>query len=154
MVNATPEDLSHCPGLGDVKVRRLLEAFTTPFRGGPPPSAQKGTQRALDEMGIGTGGEPAAAARVMGKGRAVREPSPDWPSDGEDEDGAFPAAQDVGRAQKVAPVAREPSPDWPSDDEVMEVDATGDEVMIDVDDILAEGAAAAAAAGGLKRPSE
>jgi hypothetical protein len=130
MVNATPEELSLCPGLGDVKVRRLREAFTTPFRGGPPPSTTKAgnlTQRALDEMGI-----DRLTASTKGKGRAApsaRESSPDWPSDDNDDDERFPAAADVGRKQP-RPVGREPSPDWPSDDE--------DEPLIDVDDLLAE----------------
>lgn len=134
MVNATNEELSLCPGLGDVKVRRLREAFTTPFRGGPPPSTtNNSTQRALDEMGIDritSSSSSMLAANIVGVSQAApgRVSSPDWPSD---DDERLPPAADAGRKQAPTPaaaVAREPSPDWPSDD--------GDEPMIDVDDLI------------------
>lgn len=136
MVNATNEELVHCPGVGDVKVRRLLEAFNTPFRGGPPSQAivdAKGKQRALEEMGVGrvaTGGKGKERERVVD--------SPDWPDD-DDLDVAVEGAPAAGRAGSKRTTARDPSPDWPDNDE------DDDDAPIDIDDILAEGEAAEAA---------
>lgn len=31
IMNATPDELSSCPGLGEKKVKRLREAFSQPF---------------------------------------------------------------------------------------------------------------------------
>lgn len=133
MVNATNEELAHCPGVGDVKVRRLLEAFSTPFRGGPPSQAivdAKGKQRALEEMSVE---RVATGGKGKGKERERVVDSPDWPDDVAVDDA--PAA---GRAGSKRTTARDPSPDWPEDDE------DDDDAPIDIDDILAEGEAAEA----------
>ncbi|KAJ3110003.1 ssDNA endonuclease and repair protein rad10 [Phlyctochytrium bullatum] len=48
IMNATPEELSLCPGFGDQKVRRVIEAFNTLFlqtkSAGPSQSKKPGTQ--------------------------------------------------------------------------------------------------------------
>ncbi|KAJ9091874.1 hypothetical protein QFC21_007072 [Naganishia friedmannii] len=41
LAHATPEQLALCPGLGDIKVRRLFDAFNLPFRVGASGRASK-----------------------------------------------------------------------------------------------------------------
>lgn len=137
MVNATNEELAHCPGVGDVKVRRLLEAFSTPFRGGPPSQAivdAKGKQRALEEMGVG---RVATGGKGKGKERERVVDSPDWPDD-DDDDVVVEDAPAAGRAGSKKTTVRDPSPVWPDNFE------DDDDGPIDIDDILAEGEAAEA----------
>lgn len=45
MTRATAEDLSLCPGLGDLKVKRLYDAFHLPFRVGASASSSKGKNK-------------------------------------------------------------------------------------------------------------
>jgi hypothetical protein len=56
LAHATPEQLSLCPGLGDVKVRRLVDAFNTPFKVSagapiPRPKSSKSTSKAKSKEG-------------------------------------------------------------------------------------------------------
>lgn len=48
MTHATPEQLALCPGLGEVKVRRLYDAFNLPFKvGASGKRARKGKEVAV-----------------------------------------------------------------------------------------------------------
>ena len=51
-MTASREQLSHCPGLGERKVARLLEAFDEPF-------IPRGAAAALPAVTIGTTGAEA-----------------------------------------------------------------------------------------------
>ncbi|KAG7570971.1 hypothetical protein FFLO_01065 [Filobasidium floriforme] len=48
LAHASSEQLSLCPGLGDVKVRRLMEAFNLPFRPGAGSSKEKDQKKTSD----------------------------------------------------------------------------------------------------------
>lgn len=98
-----------CPGVGETKVRRLLEAFTGRFRGGG------GSKVSVE------GGVEVVAGKEMGngKGKEVEREGTMEVDDGGD--GAETAA---GGAGEQTEPAREYSPDWPDEEE--EADAAGE----------------------------
>jgi hypothetical protein len=102
IVHASSEELSLCPGLGDVKVRRLQEAFTSRFKpkrkDGPGKKTRDLPRSGVDDedvsmTGVGEDsvGSPKRKKVDKGKGREMRvddekEGSPDWPSDEDEEE--------------------------------------------------------------------
>jgi hypothetical protein len=102
IVHASSEELSLCPGLGDVKVRRLQEAFASRFKpkrkDGPGKKTRDLPRSGVDDedvsmTGVGEDsvGSPKRKKVDKGKGREMRvddekEGSPDWPSDEDEEE--------------------------------------------------------------------
>lgn len=141
MTRATTEQLGLCPGLGEVKVRRLYDAFHLPFRVGG--GGGRGTKRARGEVeGVeATTMTTTAAATVTPSGKGLKGgPTPE---------GEQLTLSDVGLSMGLSDAAEGPrkrkrdeevvvveddepavqgSPDWP---EIEEEEGQGDLVWRD-----------------------
>lgn len=70
LAHATPEQLALCPGLGDIKVRRLYDAFNLPFKVGASGKSSKAKPT--------TKTTPSASQNILSKGKekAAMNPKP------------------------------------------------------------------------------
>ncbi|KAJ9093245.1 hypothetical protein QFC19_008451 [Naganishia cerealis] len=82
LAHATPEQLALCPGLGDIKVRRLFDAFNLPFKIG---ANSKGSRSRLttkmpanvSQIDMGKDGEKAARGAAGAGGSSSQSTRPD-----------------------------------------------------------------------------
>ncbi len=171
LTHATPEQLALCPGLGDIKVRRLSDAFSLPFK---VSAEQRATPRKRDKSGSGksktallSGGRvvppiepgqmslresverarsvsstPAPTASAVRDARG-REPSEAIDVDEGPEDGVAGAPEPERHPRPAAY-----SPEWPED---AGVDAAAAADVLDTSHSLLETVTAETARAGEKR---
>jgi DNA excision repair protein ERCC-1 len=145
MAKATPDELSNCPGIGGIKVRRLNEAFNEPFRKPRVSGSTKGKEKApsshfkipatTTKTSNVVVSSPKTMAPSSGPSRPRRSPSPPWDIDLDlnPDDDEIPAVArrpapppweieddsdadvPVAPKTKISRLPREPSPDWDLD---------------------------------------
>ncbi|KAF9520979.1 hypothetical protein BS47DRAFT_1370196 [Hydnum rufescens UP504] len=91
IAKATPDELSNCPGIGGIKVRRLNEAFNEPFRKPRVSGSTKGKEKASSsnfktpatttKTSSVVMPSPKTMAPPSGPSRPRRSPSPPWDID-------------------------------------------------------------------------
>jgi hypothetical protein len=127
MAHATPEQLALCPGLGEVKVRRLYDAFNLPFKVG---AGGKRVRKVKPAEASTSGKSRTSSKTTSGKnsraGSSVRSEEQLTLSDVGLSMGLGPGILDGDGAQRKRkrdevvvvddddePTAAEGSPDWP-----------------------------------------
>lgn len=118
MTQATAEQLSLCPGLGDVKVKRLYDAFNLPFRVGNKPRPSSSIPKNLSKNATSSRARkettPASGQRTLaemtGESSARARSQSRAPID---IDNDIPQASVLDDVPQPTPVY---SPDWPDED--------------------------------------